>query len=294
MTSRAPASLSISTLAELSGVSAHLIRAWERRYSALRPARAAGGRRLYGQADVQRLVTLRRLVASGHAIGAVATLSDRELEQLARPEASPPSGDISREGVIAALRAALLSFDAGEANRLLGRAQLALTPVALMEGVLAPLLAEIGDRWASGEISVAEERAASTVIRAHLVGMLRAIPEPSAAHTVLSATLEGEYHDIGALFAALAAAGTGRRVVFLSGSLPPAEIALACARARSNVVLLSFAWLSAREGGQQLRALRSALPKPTRIIIGGSASRRLQLPDGVERVDDLPGLVATL
>lgn len=291
---RSPASLSISTLSELSGVSSHVIRAWERRYGALTPERAVGGRRLYGHEDVVRLKLLRRLTEAGHAIGAVASLPNHEIEQLAHGSRDATVPTVSHEAMRAALLQAFVTFDGGEAARLLGRAQLAFTPIELMEQVLSPLLVTVGDAWARSELSIAEERAASTAIRAHLLATLRAMPEPVATNTVLCATLEGEQHDLGALFAAVAAASTGRRVVFLAGSLPPAQIVLAAGRARSNIVLVSIACLAPTDSTRQLRELRKALPKPTEIVIGGAGAAGVKLPDGVEREPDLTSLVARL
>ena len=62
----------IQSAAKLSKMSPDLIRMWERRYEAVSPRRTSTQRRLYSDADVERLILLGRLVKKGHAIGNIA------------------------------------------------------------------------------------------------------------------------------------------------------------------------------------------------------------------------------
>src|SRR5687767_8040152 len=64
------------------GLSADVIRAWERRYGAVAPSRSDGGQRLYSEDDVVRLVLLRNATAQGHSIGEIAALDISALEAL--------------------------------------------------------------------------------------------------------------------------------------------------------------------------------------------------------------------
>ncbi|MBK7092549.1 MAG: MerR family transcriptional regulator [bacterium] len=76
------AELGIEAVARRSGLSQHIIRIWERRYSVVRPIRTASNRRLYTEADVVRLALLNRAVHAGHRISDIATLPTPKLEQL--------------------------------------------------------------------------------------------------------------------------------------------------------------------------------------------------------------------
>ena len=64
------------------GLSPHVLRAWERRYHVVSPTRTDGGQRLYSDLDVERLLRLRRLTEQGHAIGRIALLPLPELVRL--------------------------------------------------------------------------------------------------------------------------------------------------------------------------------------------------------------------
>ena len=54
------------------GLSADLLRAWERRHEVVKPSRSMGGRRLYSDDDIERLRLLYRATLAGRSIGQVA------------------------------------------------------------------------------------------------------------------------------------------------------------------------------------------------------------------------------
>src|SRR5215212_406517 len=81
----------IGVVARRTGLKQDLIRAWERRYGAVEPGRTDTRRRFYSDADIERLLLLRRVVNTGRAIGQVAGLSNEELQALIDEEpAAPP------------------------------------------------------------------------------------------------------------------------------------------------------------------------------------------------------------
>lgn len=70
----------ISAVSRLTGISPHVLRVWERRYAVVEPRRSETKRRMYSATDIQRLALLKTLVDNGHAIGTVANLSTRQLQ----------------------------------------------------------------------------------------------------------------------------------------------------------------------------------------------------------------------
>jgi len=85
----------IGTVSQLTGLDPHTIRAWERRYGAIRPHRSEGGTRLYGDAEVARLRLLRALSECGDPIGRIAGLSDDALrERLAKLAGMPEASEL--------------------------------------------------------------------------------------------------------------------------------------------------------------------------------------------------------
>ena len=70
----------IQFVANVTGINPHTIRAWEKRYNAIKPRRDSNGRRLYTNNEIDRLNTLSRLVKLGNSISDIASLPDEELK----------------------------------------------------------------------------------------------------------------------------------------------------------------------------------------------------------------------
>jgi len=79
----------INVAARRAGLTAHVIRAWERRYEAIVPERTSKGRRLYSEWEIQRLVLLRQAVDLGHRISEIADLPIEDLRVLVGQDAVP-------------------------------------------------------------------------------------------------------------------------------------------------------------------------------------------------------------
>ena len=103
------------------GLSADLIRAWEKRYQAITPDRTDGNARRYSHAEIQRLELLRDVVALGHTISDVAALPNETLAALLSEEA-PSAQDTATEETLAAYVAAIEAWDLRESQSILSRA----------------------------------------------------------------------------------------------------------------------------------------------------------------------------
>jgi DNA-binding transcriptional MerR regulator len=276
---RAEPTYSLGAVARLTGLSPHLLRAWERRYGAVRPLRTAGGTRRYRESDVARLRRLRAAVGAGHPIGDVVRLSDAELERRASLAAAA-----GPEPTLEPILRAVEGLDAEEAERRLGAQLSALGPVGFVRGVASPLLLEIGRRWESGRLCVASEHLASSILRNLLGACLRRTRAALQAPPILFTTLPGERHELGALMAAVRAVEVGGHPVFLGGDLPVSEVALAADRLGAAAVAIGVCMRDGDELAGSIRALRETLPARTEIWVGGPGAPDLRLPDGVARV----------
>lgn len=214
----------ISTVSELTGIPIGTITAWERRYGLLHPARAIpSGYRLYSDEDVALLRRIRRLLDAGHKISeAIANLDAPEDALL---------------DLRAQLKHHLLHFDRPAADAL--RQRLVMVPFRhAIDRVYLPLLVEIGDGWARGAVSIAQEHHASTWCRDQLVGMLLALGgEHPGGMRVLCAGFPGERHEIGILAVAVKLGLVGHRVSYFGADLPQDEIV--SASAGSDLVCIS-------------------------------------------------------
>jgi DNA-binding transcriptional MerR regulator len=264
------------------GLSSHALRAWEKRYRVVRPGRSAGGHRLYSDRDVERLRMLHRLTLGGRRIGQLAGFSDDELASLLREDeaagATAPVADTGLSaGNLSDLRDASLDavreLDSDRLDLLLRRAVLGLDTMTYLDHLMAPLLREIGEVWALGEVTPAHEHVASAVVRRVGGWVLENLEAGDAAPTIVIGTPAGHRHELGALAAAIAAASAGWRVRYVGADLPAVDIGLAATGSEAAAVALSLVYPPADpEIARELRTLRSVLPDAIPIVVGGRAA----------------------
>jgi DNA-binding transcriptional MerR regulator/methylmalonyl-CoA mutase cobalamin-binding subunit len=287
----------IQIVARRTGINVDVLRAWERRYGVVEPERSEGGRRLYSNGDIDRLSLLARAVERGLRIGDArrmddaalrAFLADRGAGDAAERRAHPSprtrsapdaeGADLGADGGDAELhleacQKAVEAFDSAGLARALARANVVFSLRALVDGVVAPLLVWIGERWSEGTLCVAQEHLASSVVRSTLLaGVSESAAGPDAPCVVVT-TPASELHEIGALLAALAAASAGWRVEYLGPNLPAGEIALAARRCGAAAVALSIARrVKDPSVAAELSELRKLVAKKVAVLIGGKGA----------------------
>jgi methanogenic corrinoid protein MtbC1 len=275
-------------VSQLTGVSSHVIRAWERRYRAITPARTEGNQRRYSESDLNRLRLLSRAVAAGYAIGKVAGLSDRELSELT---VSRPAGESSTAGVEQLLNSALDSvrrLDSTGLEKAVVGASVALGITGAIEQVIVPMMDEIGRAWHAGTLRIMHEHMATAVVRSFLGSALRAQESDPTAAGVVVAAPAGQSHELGALACAVTAASAGFRVTYLGPNVPPEEILAAVKQTNSVAVVLSVVFPSSLVHTQeQLAVLRRQLPEGARLIVGGVSAAQVGAEAVVRTLGDL-------
>ena len=271
----------LKAAARLTGLSPEVIRAWERRYGVVAPLRTPGGTRRYRASDLERLRLVKTVVDEGHRIGQVARLDPAELER--RAAASPlPSADRLCE-----VLSALEWLDGTEAQRLLSLQLSTLGAARFAREFVAPLLREIGERWAADRFSIASEHLATGVLRS----MLGSVLQPTAASLlgprIVFATPSCEPHELGLQMAALTALGAGANPIYLGAELPAQELVNSVLQARAVGIALSLVTIPPNRAARADAAIRSGLPAEVHLWIGGAAASALEPREGVELIDRL-------
>ncbi|MBK7583999.1 MAG: MerR family transcriptional regulator [Myxococcales bacterium] len=282
----------IGAVARITGISTHALRVWERRYGTTQPQRSGGGDRLYSDQDVQRLRLVKRLLGLGHAIGDVAKLPHDELEKLLALHDDPGTAlEHPADRLLERYLADVEKLDLSAAEQTLAGAALALPRREFIDQVLVPLLHEVGSRWQTGSLHVAEEHAASAMVRSQLGAMLRLFAPEQSAPVAVATTLAGELHELGALMSAVVAAMSGWRTLFLGPNLPVSEIVHSARTCTADAVLISCVAIRPAEAAPLLAELSNALPPGTALVVGGhSAQQVTELPSQVVRVSSLAEL----
>ncbi len=297
----------IDAVVRRTGLSAHVIRIWEKRYRAVEPARTESNRRLYSEDDIQRLILMRDLVRSGQAAGYVAKLPTDQLRSLAAthlaagrpsPRIRTPAPILSSAELLDDALAAVRALDATGLEASLKRADVALGTQGMLQRFAAPLAHALGELWREGSITAAHEHFASGVLRTYLAQAARPFAAAPGEPVLIVATPTGQLHEIGALLAAAAAVNLGWNVTYLGASLPAAEIAGAAKQNEARAVALSLVYPDHdRRLEAELTRLRDLLPAHIAVIAGGrsAASYSATLERmGAFHVSDLASLGSTL
>jgi DNA-binding transcriptional MerR regulator/methylmalonyl-CoA mutase cobalamin-binding subunit len=287
------AGYSINVAARRTGLPQETIRAWERRYGALHPARTDGGHRLYSDSDLERLRLLRLATEAGHRIGQVAPLDDAALVELLRADARQvtdverperlrddlagetggPASATSDPRVAACLRA-VEDLDAVALQHHLEQAALDLPRSVLVDAVLAHLIEAIGEGYDRGRLRPAHEHLGSSVLAAFGQTLRAAYAVPASAPTLVAATPAHQHHELGAALAGVVAAAEGWQVVYLGPNLPAEEIAAAAHSKAATAVALSLVFPpDDRLLADEIRRLRRLLDRHVALVVGGRAAR---------------------
>jgi len=272
-----PPALRIGELSRRVGVSGHVLRAWESRYGLLRPARSAGGYRLYAEADASRVRQMQDQLARG--------LSAAEAARAVLGEATTPGPDplpVVSE-LSGALRRALDAFDEAAAQAVLDRLMSGLSLTTVLRDVVLPYLAELGDRWERGTASIAQEHFASNVIRGWLAGLARGWGHGHGPRAVLACP-PGERHDLGLMAFGIVLNRTGWQIVYLGADTPVAELTRAADARQPDLVVVAA---TRAEAFEPHSAALAALARTVPLILAGAgatpalgAAIGARLPDG--------------
>jgi DNA-binding transcriptional MerR regulator len=216
----------IGELSRRVGVGVDTLRAWERRYGLLRPARSRGGFRLYSDADEERVrdmrVELERGLPAAEAARAV----------LAQAPASEPGEARAR------LAGALERYDDRTAHAVLDRLLDDHGSDVALRDVILPHLHEVGEAWAAGRLDVGQEHFGSNLLHGRLLALIRR-PAAGAGPLAVLACPPGELHTLGLASFGVALSGRGWRVVYLGADAPVATIARSAASADAAAVVLA-------------------------------------------------------
>lgn len=271
----------IKAVSNLTGLSLHVIRAWEKRYNVVIPKRTETNRRLYSDEDVQKLKLLSKALDSGYSIGNVASFDITELENLlgiindtSRESKSTEKLNFKFESTIENhIEWAIDAIKNLDVIKLENRIYKVLAEYPLPKFIshfLSPLLNKVGEMWVSGDIRIVDEHISTNVIRKILSSLVDNSSVTSSSPSILISTPKGQLHELGALIIAVLASSDGWRVTYLGPDLPAEEIAAAVIRLNPNLIALSIVYPNDKNTlDQEMHKMKRYLNGRTNIVAGG-------------------------
>lgn len=213
---------SISELEQLSGISVHNIRIWERRYNALQPSRSVGNTRFYDDIQLKRLLNIAGLYFSGHKISKACAMSKEETESFLQQEID---ATISRENqyeyYISQIISKAMVYEEHGVTQLITQSFERNGILNTYKFVMYPLLVRLGLMWRQDSLCPSQEHFLSSVFRQKLYAAIdNCRPSKKGSQKWLLFLPEDEDHDIGLLLASYLLRAAGKHVIYLGAKVP--------------------------------------------------------------------------
>lgn len=240
----------IQLAAQLSGLSTHTIRAWEKRYQALTPTRSDNGRRVYNAQEIDRLIMLSRLTQMGMNIGQIAQLSDEELrisfEKINQKTESigtdvKKNYDINMLETKSKLLKAVEKYEVDVISQLLSEAKIALPPKLFALEILEPLINEVKLRRDLASFKDAQAQALFALAKFHAGNIIYSHFEKGLQSNfkIVLTSVEKEHHSFPLLMSALLCCHHKKHFYYLNSNLPGPSIIDAVKAIDAHLLILS-------------------------------------------------------
>ncbi len=210
----------IQDLEHLSGIQAHTIRIWEKRYDLLHPVRAGNNVRYYSHKELQKLLNIAVLYHHHFKISKIAAYSDAELEESVRKKMiSDQTGDLAAQS----LKMAMLSYDQNLFDQTTQQLLSQKSFREVFRTVFLPILNDIGVLWQTGVVTIAHEHFLSNLLRQKLLSQTdqlhNTLDRQDKKVFVLFLPVN-EVHELGLLYSQYELFLHGYRTIYLGQSVP--------------------------------------------------------------------------
>ena len=217
------ADYSIRDLERLSGIKAHTIRIWEKRYGLIEPRRTMTNIRTYCDTELKKILNVSILNRNGLKISKIARMSPQEIaDQIGRLTHFVPDEQSQIEG----LTTSMIDFDENRFERIIARSVIQFGFEDTIIKVIYPFFVKIGLMWQTGAINPAHEHFVTNLVRQKVMVAIdnQFNPDGTNAKHFLFFLPEGEWHELGILFFAFLAKKRGYRIIYLGQSVPLSDL----------------------------------------------------------------------
>ena len=211
---------SIKDLENLSGIKAHTIRIWEKRYNALEPMRTDSNIRYYDITNLQKLLNIVLLHDYGYKISKISKLSEVEIPELVKQITTEKT---AKNHAINSFKMAMMNFDQSLFFKTYDALLSEKSFREVFFEVFIPLMNEIGLLWQTNTISPAHEHFISNLLRQKIQVNTEKVQilEPTKNDKVFVLYLPmNEIHEIGLMYLNYEILLQGYRCIYLGENVP--------------------------------------------------------------------------
>lgn len=211
---------SIKNLEHLSGIKAHTIRIWEKRYNLFEPERTNTNIRLYNLENLQKLLNVTLLYNNGHKISKIAILSPQEINENVHKLTINKNAD---DWSIGLFKLAMINFDQRLFSKTFNDLLLQFSFSEIFKNVFVPLMNELGVLWQTNSISPSHEHFITSLVKQKIHAMCEELQQKSTRRTDRKFVLflpDNEIHELGLLYLQYEVLNNGFQCVFLGQSVP--------------------------------------------------------------------------
>ena len=270
---------------QLTDLNAETIRAWQRRYGAIKPRRSEGNARRFTMEDIRRLSLLKKATAAGQAISEIAQLSEAELLKIIESSQQHATTERVRDdqldnifqGTVVRFLEAVARYDTGEATKVLSSAALYLETRSFLLEIVIPLMNKIGQDWHSGAMRIGQEHFATEILKGVLFSQRTTTGSRPGGMPVVTCAPDGCLHEFGALIGGILMAQRGFDCVYLGPSVPFDDIAHAAESTNAELIVLSINSIMDDEHQKVIEEGIAMLSKITTVWVGGPGGITAQL-----------------
>ncbi len=295
---------SIQMAAQMAGLSAHTIRAWEKRYKALTPARTNNGRRLYSAQEVDRLILLSQLTHLGSNIGQIANLPEADLKAMYAKVVHSgeiyPASIVKRDINIAEMKnqliTSIIKYEVNTVSQLLSQAKNSVEPKTFALEILHPLVEEVRHLVSENKFQNAQMQALFALAKFHAGNIIYSHFEKNikASHKFVLTGLERENHSFNLLLSALLCCHHKKHFYYLNTNLPVVSIIEAVKAIEGTILILSVSKENAADIQQSIEAVTAALPKVKIWLVGVPSSEKVKNATLIENAEKLDKVLETI
>lgn len=210
----------IRDLENLSGIKAHTIRIWEKRYNLLEPERTATNIRTYSLASLQKLLNITLLYNNGLKISKIAKIPEEEIPRHVRELVAERS---VKSHAVNAFKLAMINFDMPLFQKTYADLLAEKSFREIFWDVFLPLLNELGLLWQTDTINPAHEHFITHLIKQKIytsTEKLHAVAPTKKDRSFILYLPENEIHEIGLLFLNYELMMHGYRTIYLGPTIP--------------------------------------------------------------------------